>query len=463
MSETQVLTADQMRAAEQRIFDAGTSVSELMEIAAGGAAQWVRRLAAGRGVTVLCGPGNNGGDGYVIARRLREWGQTVQIVAPIAPKTQAAKDARAAWGGPVLTSGGQAQGEVMVDCLFGSGLARPLSGEHALLLRDLAKRHALRIAIDVPSGIATDTGEPLNEKLPHFDATLVLGAWKMANCLVAAREYLGTQRLVPIGIGQVDGAAQRIYRPALSSPSSSDYKYTRGLCAVIGGAMPGAALLSTTAAMRAGAGYVKLLGPQAPNAPAGLVCDDKPLDEALGDKRIKCVLVGPGLGRGNGARARLNDALASGHPLVLDADALHLLEPGDIKPKATIIATPHDGELEALCQRFAVIAEGRMAKARALAAASGMTVLAKGPDSFLASPGGDLAIGPPAPSWLSVAGSGDVLAGILASRVATSGGEAFKAAGEALWLHAEAARLAGPAFTADDLADSVGGALVACL
>ena len=115
MTPAQVLTADQMRAAEQRLFDAGTSVGELMEIAAGGAAEWVRRLAAGRKVTVLCGPGNNGGDGYVIARRLKQWGLAVQIVAPVEPKTQAAKDAKAAWGGPVLTSGGQAKGEVGND------------------------------------------------------------------------------------------------------------------------------------------------------------------------------------------------------------------------------------------------------------------------------------------------------------------------------------------------------------
>jgi hydroxyethylthiazole kinase-like uncharacterized protein yjeF len=182
----------------------------------------------------------------------------------------------------------------------------------------------------------------------------------------------------------------------------------------------------------------------------------------LADKRIGCVLVGPGLGRDDEARAKLETAFASDHALVLDADALHLLRPADLEGDRTVIATPHDGELEALCQRFAVIAEGRMARARALAAASGMVVLAKGPDSFVASPEGALAIGPASSSWLSVAGSGDVLAGILVSRLAT-GGDAMKAASQALWLHAEAARLAGPAFTADDLAASVGRALAACL
>ncbi|MBA4050880.1 MAG: bifunctional ADP-dependent NAD(P)H-hydrate dehydratase/NAD(P)H-hydrate epimerase, partial [Erythrobacter sp.] len=106
MTAAQVLTAEQMRAAEQALFDAGTSVTDLMEIAAGGAAEWIRRIAAGRSVTVLCGPGNNGGDGYVIARRLREAGNAVSVIAPLDPKTDAARDAKARWDGPVGTAGG---------------------------------------------------------------------------------------------------------------------------------------------------------------------------------------------------------------------------------------------------------------------------------------------------------------------------------------------------------------------
>ena len=139
MSTAQILAAAQMRAAEQALFDSGTSVSELMEVAAGGAAEWIRRVAAGRAVTVLCGPGNNGGDGYVIARRLREAGNAVSVIAPLNPTTDAAKTAKSRWGGPVATSDGGVQGEVFVDCLFGSGLARALVAEHALLLRQLCE------------------------------------------------------------------------------------------------------------------------------------------------------------------------------------------------------------------------------------------------------------------------------------------------------------------------------------
>ncbi|MFU8899910.1 MAG: NAD(P)H-hydrate epimerase, partial [Roseinatronobacter sp.] len=153
MSAAQILTAAQMRAAEQALFDSGTSIEDLMETAAGGAAEWVRRIAAGRGITVICGPGNNGGDGYVIARRLREAGNDVQVIAPFAPATNAARNARARWGGDVAANADKSASKaVLVDCLFGSGLARPLSDAHAALLRDLAAVHPIRVAVDLPSG-----------------------------------------------------------------------------------------------------------------------------------------------------------------------------------------------------------------------------------------------------------------------------------------------------------------------
>ncbi len=463
MTGEQVLTAAQMRAAEQVMFDRGTSVTELMEIAAGGAAEWVRRIAAGRNVTVLCGPGNNGGDGYVIARRLREWGLEVAVVAPITPKTHAAIAAREALGGAVLASGGAGQGEVFVDCLFGSGLTRPLSGEHALLLRDLAKNHTICIAIDVPSGFVSDTGEAFSEKLPHFDVTLALGAWKFVHCLAAPRERLGTRRLVPIGVEQVEEAAHLIGQPAIKPPPFDAHKYTRGLCAVVGGTMSGAAMLAAMAAMRSGAGYVKLLANAGSQpVPAGLVCDTPALEKALGDDRVDAVLIGPGLGRDDTAIERMRQVLTFAKAAVLDADALHLLAPELLRRDIPLIATPHDGELAALCRAFCVIDEGRMEKARALARASGMVVLAKGPDTFVAAPDGRLGLAPPASSWLSVAGSGDVLAGIVASRLAT-GADPFTAACEGVWLHSAAARSCGAAFTPEDLAMAVSRALAECL
>lgn len=462
MTLAQVLTAAQMRAAEQALFDMGTTVGALMEVAAGGAAEWIRRVAAGRAVTVLCGPGNNGGDGYVIARALREAGNAVTVIAPLAPKTEAAKDARARWNGPVGTAAG-ASGEVFVDCLFGSGLARPLIPEHALLLRDLAARHRLSVAVDLPSGIATDSSVVLNERLPAFDLTLALGAWKYAHWSLPGRALMGQMRLVPIGIGPVERAAQLIARPRIPAPAADSHKYRRGLLGIVGGAMPGASLLAAAAAQHAGAGYVKLLVPTAdPRTPPDVVTDTAPLPEALADTRLDAVLVGPGLGRGEGAQMTLTEALAQSRAVVIDADALMLLAPGMLPEGRPVLATPHDGELEALCRSFGIIAEGRRARTLALAKVSGMVVLAKGPDTCIAAPDGRLALAPPAPSWLSVAGTGDVLAGIAASRMAT-GRDPFTAACEAVWLHAEAARRAGPAFTPSALAQAVSAALAACV
>lgn len=463
MSLTQVLTAAQMRAAEQALFDAGTSVSALMEIAAGGAAEWIRRVAAGRAVTVLCGPGNNGGDGYVIARVLREAGQAVSVIAPLEPKTEAAKAARARWGGSVAQTGKDAAGDVLVDCLFGSGLVRPLSHDHAALLCDLAARHRYRIAVDLPSGVATDSGAVLNDGLPAFDLTLALGAWKFAHWSLPGRALMGQMRLVPIGIGGVEGAAQLAGRPRIAAPEAESHKYRRGLLGIVGGAMPGAGLLAAAAAQRAGAGYVKLLAPKAdPRTPPDIVTDTAPLGEALADPRFRAVLVGPGLGRDAAAQARLAEALRQAPSLVLDADALMLLYPAMLARAIPVLATPHDGELETLCRSFGLSGESRRERAMALAKASGMVVLAKGPDSLVAAPDGRLALGTPAPSWLSVAGTGDVLAGIAASRMAT-GADPFTAGCQALWLHGEAARRAGPAFTPSQLAERVADALAAAL
>lgn len=463
MSLRQVLTAEQMRAAEQQLFDAGTSVFELMEIAAGGAAEWIRRVAAGRPVTVLCGPGNNGGDGYVIARRLREAGNVVTVIAPLDPATGAAQEAKRRWKGPVATADGGAQGEVFVDCLFGSGLARPLVTEHALLLRDMVARHRYKVAVDVPSGIASDSGAVLNDDLPRFDLTLALGAWKFAHWSLPGRALMGQMRLVPIGIASVEGAARLVTRPRFAAPAADSHKYRRGLMAIVAGAMPGASLLAAAAAQASGAGYVKLLAQSSdPRTPADVVTETAPVAEVLADPRIAAVLIGPGLGRDGESKAVLGDGLRLAKALVLDADALMLLAPTMLARDIPLLATPHDGELESLCRAFGVIAEGRRDRALALARVSGMVVLAKGPDTCVAAPDGRLALAQPAPSWLSVAGTGDVLAGIAASRMA-AGADPFAAACEAVWLHGEAARRAGPAFTPSQLAERVPEALAACL
>ena len=452
-SPDQVLTGAQMRDAEQALIARGTSVDELMQRAGEGAADWIWRVAIGRPVTVLCGPGNNGGDGYVIARELSERGLTVRVVAPLEPATDAARAARAPWAGEISAT---AHGGVLVDCLFGSGLSRPLTAEHGALLCSLAGRHDFLVAVDLPSGISTDDGAMLGPSL-EYDLTLALGAWKPAHFLMPALALMGERRCVDVGIGPVPGAAAVFPRPKLPVPARGAHKYSRGLVGIVGGTMPGAALLAAQAAMRGGAGYAKLLSQHAPAlAPAALVVDDAPLDEVLADKRWSALLVGPGLGRDDAARQRLAATLDARLPTVIDADALHLLDDDLLEGLAgeRLLLTPHEGELLVLCHTFGIEAEGKVDRASTLAEVTGATVLAKGPDTVLAAPDGRLAFFEPGPSWLATAGTGDVLAGLAASRMAT-GRHPFDAAGEAVWLHTEAARVAGTTLTADDLSRAV--------
>lgn len=458
----QVLTVAQMVAAEQRLMDAGTDVHELMQRAGRGAAEYVRRMAAGAPVTVLCGPGNNGGDGYVVAEALREAGGPVVVVSAMPPKTDAARRAADLYQGPVVDAD-EARGAILVDCLFGSGLNRELSKQLGDLLDGLSQRHDRAVAVDLPSGIDADSGALLAETLPHYALCIALGAWKRAHFLMPAMAQCDEHRLVDIGAAREDGGAVLIGKPALSPPAADAHKYRRGLVSIVAGEMAGAARLSAHAAAYSGAGYVQMLQRDGRPAPDWLVATevtDGNVAGALDDARIGTVLIGPGLGRDDDARARFDGAIRAGHRAVLDADALTMLR----RPlEFPAILTPHEGELRALEKAFDLDGNGaKPDRALALAKAARAVVIAKGPDTVIAAPDGRLAFAPRASSWLSVAGSGDVLAGIVASRLAVTR-EPWRAACEAAWMHGEAACLAGPAFTAEDLADNVRGALAACL
>lgn len=449
----QILTVAQMQAAEQALIEGGQTVSSLMERAGAGAADFLWRICAGRPVTVLCGPGNNGGDGYVIARHLQARGVSVRVVAPLEPRTPAARAARAAWGGEPVA---RASGDVFADCLFGSGLARALDPVMERLLNDLASAHRLRVAVDLPSGVDADSGECLNSRLPHYDITLALGAWKAAHWLMPALELMGTRRLVDIGVAPVTDAMRLAARPRLSAPPVGAHKYSRGLLSVVGGAMPGAAVLAACAAQAGGAGYVRIETSRSESfpLPPDVVLRRVPLQEMFRDRRIDAVLIGPGLGRGADAYDLLVSVLKRDIPAVCDADALHLLQPPMLKGRtAPLIVTPHRGECEALNEAFGVVGEARVEETVELAEALGAVVVAKGPDTLIAAPGQPLTFMPPATSWLSTAGTGDVLAGLVASRLVTQSDDPLQAAVEACWLHGQAARLAGPAFSASQLVE----------
>ena len=473
LANDQILSLTQMRSAEQALIDAGTSIDALMQRAGRGAADYVWRIAAGRSVTVLCGPGNNGGDGYVLAEALRTRGGDVRVLAAEAPRSDAAKTAAALYRGEVLGPDAAPSGDVLVDCLFGSGFSGTLSEAHVALIGRLSAAHSYRIAIDLPSGVSTDSGAVLAKELPHYHLTIALGAWKPAHVLMQAAAQMGALRLVDIGVGRCAKAGQMLRRPSgIAAPAADAHKYSRGFLAVVAGQMPGAGMLAARAAMGAGAGYVKLVSERGMPAPADLVVEG---DAVLDDARISALLVGPGLGRDAAGLARLTKVLRAAYErrtaLVLDADALMLLRPAMLVGRAgmisehlgPVVATPHEGELAALEAAFGLKKQGsKIDRALSLAEASGLVIVAKGPDTIIAAPEGHWLAAPRGVSWLSTAGSGDVLAGCIASRLAC-GVPAFAAAAQGVWLQAEAARVAGPAFSAAILAGCVPQALGNCL
>lgn len=453
-----IVTAAQMRGAEQILFDGGITVSTLMERAGRGAADYVWRMAGpGRMVTVLCGRGNNGGDGWVIARALLERGGRVQVVMAAAPASDAARAAREVYAGALAE--GDARGDVLVDCLYGTGLSRALGAADLALLSGLAARHRRRIAIDLPSGVEADGGGDFGQDLPSYDLTIALGAWKRSHGLMPAVARMGTLRLVDIGCVPVEGAGRMLEGIDLVPPAPDAHKYRRGLVGVVAGQMPGAALMAARAAMGAGAGYVQMLGDDPVPVPPDLV--QRPFAQ-IGQAAYAAILIGSGMGRDAAARNRLEQGLSMAKgSLVVDGDALSMLTPAMLR--GPVVATPHEGELARLEQAFGESgAGGKVERALAMARHLG-TVIAKGPDTVIADADGRWAMVPRASSWLSVAGSGDVLAGIVASRLAVLHGDRFTAACQGVWLHGRAAGLLKGPFTAMALAQAVPQACASCL
>ncbi|WP_294134866.1 NAD(P)H-hydrate dehydratase [Sphingobium sp.] len=457
---TPILTAAQMRAAEQALFDVGVDDYGLMEKAGAAAAEIIWRAGGQRDTLVLCGPGNNGGDGYVIARLLRAWGVPVRVAALGESGTASSRRALAAWDGPVEALATAAPATQLVDALFGTGLSRGLDPAVAARLCDLTGAASRSYAIDLPSGVDTDSGALLSA-VPHFGVCIALGALKPAHLLYPAAGHIGRLVCADIGIPASD-RVHRLMPPRLAVPGAEDHKYTRGLVAVVGGAMAGASLLAAQAAARSGAGMVRRLaaddlrhGADAiVTAEAGTI---EALRDGLNDARLAAVLVGPGLGRNAVARARLDKVLGCGHRLVLDADALTLIGVDQIPGGA--ILTPHEGEFVRL---FGELPGSKIDRARVAAERSGAVVIYKGADSVIAAPDGRVAVASGASHWLSTAGTGDVLAGLVAGRLAVTG-DPFGAAGEAVWLHGDAARRAGAAFIADDLLAALPAAIAARL
>jgi hydroxyethylthiazole kinase-like uncharacterized protein yjeF len=440
-----VLTAAEMRAAEAHAMANGISVDTLMARAGLALAEAVWRFGGGRPVLILCGPGNNGGDGYVAARILRDRGLSARVAALAPPQTDVARRAAAQWAGDVQSLADADPAPVLLDCLFGTGLTRPLDTVVADRLAALATAARCIIAADLPSGVGSDDGACLGAS--PAQVTLALGTLKPAHVLQPAAALCGYVMCADIGLAPTTSLAHVIARPCLPQPGPQDHKYRRGLVTVVAGAMPGAAKLCAAAAARSGAGYVVLAGAQDEGGlPLSIVHRD--YEAARNDPRVSALVIGPGLGRGETARALLNDALARDVPLVLDADALHLVDQAALsRRQAPTLLTPHDGEFAAL---VGAGTGSKIDRTRQAAQNLGCTLIFKGADSVVASPDGRVGVSAGASAWLATAGTGDVLAGIAATLLA-QGMDVHAAAEAALWLHARAAQIAGAGLIADDL------------
>jgi len=444
-----ILTNAAMRAAEQAAIDGGISVEELMEPAGQALAEATYRYAGPLPALILCGPGNNGGDGYVAARHLQARGVKVRVAVLAEPKTGAAKWARRQWDGDVETLSAKTKGApLLIDALFGTGLKRGLEEAAAEQLCRLSDAAIVKVACDVPSGVNSDSGAELSA-VPSFDLTVTFGALKPAHRLHPAMHKCGRVVLADIGIERSSNWHE-IGPPQLPPLDPGGHKYDRGLVHALAGKMPGAIALAAKAAAYSGAGYVRVSTSRPID---GLPLAIVQIDTAeVNDERIGCLLVGPGMGD---IPPLLTLALTSRAPKVIDADAIGGLgEPDRLKGQDAIV-TPHEGEFSKL---FGQIEGSKADRGLEAAKRSGAVIVYKGPDTLVASPDGRIGFASPAPAWLATAGTGDVLSGIIAA-LRARGLPAFEAACAGVWLHGRAAEIAGAGMIADDLAAAVPEAL----
>lgn len=452
-----------MRAAEAAHFAAGADSFAVMTRAAGEVARVAaQRLAPGARVLVLAGPGNNGGDGHLAARLLAGRGFAVQVQRLGEPATGDARRAAAEWDGPV-GPGDPAGFDLIVDALFGIGLARPLTGEAAALVEAANASGVPIVAVDIASGVDADTGAVPGPAIRAAE-TVTFHAPKPGHLLLPGRALGGRLTVADIGLppsaSDVHLNAPGLW--ALPVPGLDTHKYARGSALVWSGPalMTGASRLAATAALRIGAGAVTLAGDaaalavQAAHVTAVMLAeaDAQGFSRLLAGGRLRAACVGPGAGAQ--ARCVAGAALQSGIPTVLDADALtafaseadHLarLVRRHDRP---VVLTPHDGEFARL---FPGIAGDRLARARAAARLTGAVVVLKGADGVIACPDGRAAITANAPVWLATAGSGDVLAGFVTGLLA-QGLDAFAAAAAACWVHGDVGGRLGAGLIAEDL------------
>ncbi|MGI3777059.1 MAG: NAD(P)H-hydrate dehydratase [Janthinobacterium lividum] len=462
-------TPAQMGRADRLAPAHGAPVTALMAAAGRAVARVAMAAARPCPTLVLCGPGSNGGDGYVAARLLARagWPVAVAVLAPPAPGSDAAQ-AAARWRGPVVPFSPAESGRagLVIDAVFGAGLSRDLDAAVSDTLA--AARRVL--AVDVPSGLDGATGQPRGRVAPAWRTVTFVRA-KPGHLLLPGRALCGTLHVADIGMpgAALEAALAEGPRAWRNAPGlwrvpvlgAEDHKYTRGHVTVLGGAaMTGAARLAAGAARHGGAGLVTLAASGSADVyragPPGLIVSEAALPELLADRRRNAWVCGPGLGHDEAARA-LPLLLPAGREVVVDADALAACAGHPERLRGAALLTPHAGEFARV---FGAPGPDRVAAVRAAAALTGAVVLLKGSDTIVASPDGRVAVNDSAPPWLATAGSGDVLAGLAASLLG-QGMARFEAACAAVWLHGRAGALAGQGMLAEDLLGHVAGALAA--
>ncbi|MEP4768309.1 MAG: NAD(P)H-hydrate dehydratase [Roseibium sp.] len=485
---TALLTPDQMGFADRLTIESGVPGIVLME----NAGQAVARVAAdhaprnGR-VLVICGPGNNGGDGFIAARILAARGFQVDVGLlkdPAGLKGDAAL-AFERMGLPyaLLSDGDHTadnfftslhKADLIIDAMFGAGLDRPLQGPIASLVESVNQSNKPVVAVDLPSGVNGATGEVLGEAIKSH-ATVTFFCEKPGHILYPGRCHCGDVTVADIGIdkGVLDKIepathinAPELWVSDLPKPDPLGHKYSKGHAVVFGGPMSstGAARLSAMAALRAGAGLVTLASPpgammvNASHLTAVMLKKVSGVDaipEFMKDHRLNAVLIGPGFGLDPETMEAVTTLMGELRATVLDADALTVFEDEPETLFALIranqsptIMTPHDGEFARLFSDL--VGQDKLSRARKAAERCCAIVVLKGPDTVIAAPDGRAAINCNAPPWLATAGSGDVLAGVALGLLA-QGVPGFEAACQAVWLHGEAGSNAGPGLIAEDL------------
>jgi NAD(P)H-hydrate epimerase len=477
----ELLTPAQMYAADAQAIARGTPGKVLMENAGHAVFREMTLRWSRRPVTVLCGPGNNGGDGFVIARLLGEdgWPVTVALLGDAARLKGDAAWARDTWQGEISPLNADAlQGtRLIVDAVFGAGLARDVDGELAHVVEQAAARCIPVVAVDVPSGIDGGTGEVRG---CAFNAALTVTFCRLkpGHILLPGREHCGVTVCADIGVTAADLPASaadlqlngpNIWSAHLRRPGARGHKYTRGHALIVsGGAFTsGAARLAASAALRSGAGLVTVASPPDAMPVNAAHLDAVMLRQASGardigailsDRRFTAAAIGPGCGVSGSTRANARAVLASGAACVLDADALtsFAADPQDLAdciaelPHRPVVLTPHDGEFARLFRHLEPFPDSKYEKARTAAAASGAVIVLKGADTVIADPGGRCLINANAPPGLATAGAGDVLTGIITALL-SQGVPARAAAAAGVWFHGAAATAADAGLTAEEL------------